>query len=228
MPVRGRKQSLANLTDVTLTSPLNGQFLKYNGSVWVNDSVTVGGSGDSVVIDVSQVGHGLSVQEAVYFDGTDWQKARADNIDTIGKGLVSTVTDADTFKVTLSGKVTGLSGLVSGEEYYVSDATAGLITTTESNIYSNPILEAISTTEAIVTPYRAQDLGGSIYTVTRSEYDSANKQYLYTGKAVPGSATSATVWRISRYSFIDGIITYADGNQNYDNVWDNRQSLTYS
>ena len=39
-------ESLGDLSDVTLTSPANGQVLKYNGSAWVNSSDSVGATVD--------------------------------------------------------------------------------------------------------------------------------------------------------------------------------------
>lgn len=42
---------LSTLGDVTLTSPVNGQFLKYNGSVWINATVTI----PSTLDDLSDV-----------------------------------------------------------------------------------------------------------------------------------------------------------------------------
>ena len=184
--------------------------------------------GGNTQFKVEQVAHGLSVQDAIYFDGTNWLVARSDALLTIGTGIVSVVKGVDNFTVVTDGKITGLSGLTTGEWYYVSDATAGLLTTTESAIYSNPLLEAISATEGIVLSLRAQEIGGSSQTVTRSDYDSVNLQYLYTGHADPGSATSSAVWRISRYDFVNGIIELADGDQLYNNVYDDRESLTYS
>lgn len=52
----------------------------------------------------------------------------------------------------------------------------------------------------------------------------------YIGYAVAGSLTSASVWAIKRIveTGLDVAITWADGNKNYDNIWDNRASLTYS
>lgn len=55
----------------------------------------------------------------------------------------------------------------------------------------------------------------------------------YRGEALPGTLTSAAKWRIRR--IIEGTgpdkgdfsITWADGNDNFDNIWDNRLSLTY-
>ena len=53
----------------------------------------------------------------------------------------------------------------------------------------------------------------------------------YLGKADPGSLTSAAVWAIQRIQeFDDGdiVITWADGDSNEDNVWDDRLGLAYS
>lgn len=55
----------------------------------------------------------------------------------------------------------------------------------------------------------------------------------YVGKAHPGAATSDAVWQISRVVVtttlpITTTITWADGNTNTDNIWDNRTGLSYS
>jgi hypothetical protein len=50
-PVSGGSSTLADLTDVTITSPTTGQVLKYNGTAWVNDTDATGaGGGSSVTI----------------------------------------------------------------------------------------------------------------------------------------------------------------------------------
>ena len=59
-------------------------------------------------------------------------------------------------------------------------------------------------------------------------YDSGNRNLMYTGTAATGSATSSAAWKISRYNMASGAIQYADGNENFDNIWDNRESLSYS
>lgn len=52
---------------------------------------------------------------------------------------------------------------------------------------------------------------------------------VYVGEAEIGSATSAAVWRIQKVSTSSGIsLTWADANEFYDNVWDDRTSLSYS
>lgn len=60
--------------------------------------------------------------------------------------------------------------------------------------------------------------------------DVANSTVTYLGRAFTGSATSSAVWKIQRIS-VSGTITTienADGNVQFDNIWDNRASLSYS
>lgn len=60
-------------------------------------------------------------------------------------------------------------------------------------------------------------------------FDSSADPILYLGLAVPGSSTASAVWRITRIDVSSGVIfQYADGNDSFDNVWDNRASLSYS
>lgn len=52
----------------------------------------------------------------------------------------------------------------------------------------------------------------------------------YSGKASAGSLSSDAVWQVKKIveSGGDLTITFADGDTNFDNVWDDRASLTYS
>jgi hypothetical protein len=59
--------------------------------------------------------------------------------------------------------------------------------------------------------------------------DEASSTITYVGQAVPGSATSSAVWAIKRLDSTSGLIVlWADGNANFDNVWDSRAGLSYS
>ena len=60
--------------------------------------------------------------------------------------------------------------------------------------------------------------------------DEADATTIYVGEATPGTATSAASWRVKRVdsSSITAEILYADGNDSFDNIWDNRASLSYS
>lgn len=50
----------------------------------------------------------------------------------------------------------------------------------------------------------------------------------YFFEAPVGIPTSAAGWRGAKYTAADGTFKYADGNTKYDNIADNRASLTYS
>ena len=53
--------------------------------------------------------------------------------------------------------------------------------------------------------------------------------YVYVGYAVVGSPTSTAVWKIKRIKTTNVVeVLFADGNSFYDNVWNNRSSLTYN
>ena len=52
----------------------------------------------------------------------------------------------------------------------------------------------------------------------------------YVGEAIPSTLTSAALWRIKRLveTGPDIEILWADGDANFNNVWDDRVSLSYS
>lgn len=65
----------------------------------------------------------------------------------------------------------------------------------------------------------------------RYDQDADPPTYAYLGQAQPGTSTAAASWRIQKLVFNAGgdvTCTWADGNANFDNVWDNRASLTYT
>lgn len=58
--------------------------------------------------------------------------------------------------------------------------------------------------------------------------DSGDSNLLYIGEAEIGAATSSASWRIYRIDLTSGInIKYADGDEQFNNIYDNRESLTY-
>lgn len=62
------------------------------------------------------------------------------------------------------------------------------------------------------------------------EYDDAGSGVSYVGYAHPGTSTADAFWRIKKITQTgaDVSITWADGDSLFDNVWDNRASLTYA
>lgn len=59
--------------------------------------------------------------------------------------------------------------------------------------------------------------------------DEASGTVTYVGRAVAGSATSAAVWQISRFTQTGNVLAEdtADSNFAFDNIWDNRAALAY-
>lgn len=62
------------------------------------------------------------------------------------------------------------------------------------------------------------------------QVDDVSGTTLYIGEAIAGTALSAASWRISKVVFTgdDVSVTWSDGDTNFNNIWDNRLSLTYS
>jgi len=62
------------------------------------------------------------------------------------------------------------------------------------------------------------------------EVDDVGGTTIYIGEAQPGTATSAASWRIKRVVFTgdDSETLFADGDTNFNNIWDNRAALSYS
>jgi hypothetical protein len=131
----------------------------------IQDSgISLSGIIQSSSLIVHQVAHSLSVQDAIYYDGSNWLLAKADNADTLGIGIVSSIIGPDDFVVTFSGLITGLSGLISGNYYFVSDSTSGLLDITEPinpTSYSNPLLFSLSGTDGIVLQARPSSIGSA-------------------------------------------------------------------
>lgn len=60
--------------------------------------------------------------------------------------------------------------------------------------------------------------------------DEVSSSLLYIGTARIGSATSSALWQVQKVTVVSTVtsILWADGNSNYDNIWDDRASLVYS
>lgn len=52
--------------------------------------------------------------------------------------------------------------------------------------------------------------------------------YIYYGFAAPGTATTDARWQVQRETVATGVFENADGNDKYDNTFNNPASLSYS
>lgn len=72
-----------------------------------------------------------------------------------------------------------------------------------------------------------QDVLIGNYALLLDDYTTANVTYV--GKAAIASATASAVWQIKKIDETTGMmITWADGDASFNNVWNNRASLTYN
>lgn len=100
--------------------------------------------------DVTQTAHGFSVNDVLYFDGTNYQLARADNTATAEViGIVNGIIDANNFSITTSGLVTGLNSLTPGLTYFLSASVAGGLTDIDAGLISKPVMIALTPTTGI-------------------------------------------------------------------------------
>jgi len=77
--------------------------------------------------------------------------------------------------------------------------------------------------EVFVTNIEGADLS--------TRLDVVSSTITYVGKAQPGTATAAALWKITRLtSNAEGDLTleYANGAAVYNQIWDNRAALSYS
>ncbi len=140
----------------TWTSNDEGREIYVNGTRWYGTSSKwqrYGSSGAS--FDITQTSHGFSVLDVIYFDGSDWLKAKSDNVDTLATHVVVEVDSANSFVAAQSGRFEITShGLISGNYYYTSETVAGDIVVTEPSTYSNPIILAENANFIHVLPFR--------------------------------------------------------------------------
>jgi len=124
-----------------------------------------GGAGGGTADVISQVAHGFVVGDALYLSGSTYTKAIATAANTAEVvGVVSKVVSSDTFELTTSGEITGLSGLTPGGVYFLSSVTAGLLTLTEPSVVGHislPIGVASSASSLYVAPKRGVVIGAA-------------------------------------------------------------------
>jgi hypothetical protein len=134
----------------------------WDGTAWVslctfdttNGVLSVSGATRNIST-ITQSSHGFSAGDVLRFNGTSFEKAKSDT-ETNAQfvGVVESSQNTNAFNIVLGGIITGLSGLVAGQMYYLSQSTAGLLTATKpSTGLSVGVLIATSTTTGIVIPF---------------------------------------------------------------------------
>jgi len=129
-----------------------------------NVETPIGSGSGGTVFTIAQA-NSFVIGDAVYYNGTTYQKALADAAATSEVlGVVSRATASD-FDLTLTGEVEKAAwGLTPGEVYFLSPTTPGLLVTTEPTTIgqiSLPVGVASSATKMYVAPKRGVVVGGT-------------------------------------------------------------------
>jgi len=102
-----------------------------------------------------------------------------------------------------------------------------------NNIIGTISLPTGAATEATITSIDSKTIKADTDNVVNKAFaiqldDTSTPNVTYIGKAIPGSLTSAAVWQVSKIDESSNLaITFADGDSDFDNIWDDRTSLTY-
>jgi hypothetical protein len=139
-----------------------------DGSTWLELSRGSSASGDSCR-ETIVVTHAFTAGDIVYrkSDST-WAKAKADaEVTAEVVGIVESVSTTVSFVVVYTGKITIVgASWTDGAVYFLSDATAGLLTATEPSTVgrvSRPVMVATGATTGIVMQHRGMVIPSDQY-----------------------------------------------------------------
>jgi hypothetical protein len=182
---------------------------------------TPGGTGTTLTSAViTQAAHGFTVGNALYWNGTAYVKANASNATSSEViGIVSSVPSANTFTVATAGLITGLTGLTSGEVYWLSDVTAGLATTTQPTAVSSvskPLFVATSATTAQLQIFDTAPASGQTAVVQYGENLGITNGGTFTTTLIDIAGSSFTL-NPGTYN-VDFIVTGSNATQNVGTV----------
>ena len=145
----------------------------------------------------------------VYADNVSGKQAQIIKLDKGTEGLSSPITDANPLPVTVTAPVT-----------IGASIDINSLPNEGQQTMANSISVAIASNQSAVPVANTP----SEYTIRMEEQST----YSYFGFALPSAVTSSAVWKVKRLTNADNTILFADGNANFDNIWDNRGSLTYN
>jgi len=165
------ENTIDEMDDTTITSVADGEILRWNGSAWVNN--TLSEAGLVSYINVTQNGHGFSVGEALKVTSTNnvYAKAQADtaaNAEVVG---VVTTSATNTFTLTLNGEIaTGgnisAANAASGTVLFLSHSTPGALSATEPSTagqISKPVaIVTAQNANMVLLPYRGDTVGTGV------------------------------------------------------------------
>jgi hypothetical protein len=112
----------------------------------------------------TQVGHGFAAGSCIAYVGSSWVLADSSTANKLGRLIIESIIDEDNFVAVQVGTIEvqswpKLGSLVAGEFYVVDNSGNGTLedyvnTGDPGFAYSNPVLQALTTTKGHVLPWR--------------------------------------------------------------------------
>lgn len=118
-------------------------------------------SKERISIDIFQINHGFLTGDVVRSTGSSWVKASADTPENAEVFGVAERVDKDNATIVMRGRIRGLSGLTSGQVYYLSPTLVGKLTNvapSTAGVINKPVLFANSPTDGIVLDSRGIEI----------------------------------------------------------------------
>ena len=197
--VVGEQTVLDQLADVTIATPLEGEFLRYSGVTWENkrveeEVISLVAAENVALGDILYI---TSIGQVGLVDPDDDAK-----MEFIGFAREAALATEDV-NVVISGKLGGFTGLTVGEVVYADPINPGKIVSvepTEGNVYVIRVGKAISATQLLVNPDLAASADFNRAVV--ADLPVANNQVApasVTGLSFDGSLYRSVVLRYSIY-----------------------------
>lgn len=124
----------------------------------------------------------------------------------------------------LQVKVTSLSGAGSTSFSDSGDVAKSGLVDADRHVQVDVLSSALPSSASTETTLQTISFGGFKFTVRLASVALVD----YIGEAAIGTATSAAAWRIKKVDSTSGIIIQWAGTGAFDQIWDNRASLTYT
>lgn len=169
-------QTIDGNSSATLTDLNESLILIYvDTNNWTTKSSGISPSSNSSKL-VNQVAHGFTLCQVLKFNGTTYELAQADIVENIGVWLITKIIDVNNFEIALSGYFDNLTGGTVDTTSYLSNITAGALTSTLPTVISQPIIYWITSTSGWILGYQANII--STEAIVNNEYVISNNGVL--------------------------------------------------
>ena len=193
--------AIDDIGDVTITSATNGDFLKYNGSAWVNDAINLGSETVGDYVATITGGTGVTSSAATTGEGTTHTLSIGQDVATSASVTFANVAagaitlDSGTGELNTSTQVVNVNTITTVDSFSKTAYRTAkyLVQVTQGTKYtSSEVLLAHDGTDSYMSEYAVIELGASRIPMTVSTSISAGNVLLRV-TITDAASTNATV-----------------------------------